>query len=313
MSKFVGCNKVEAFDKENAITFPLLIMYPTNAASTPVAFGPFSLDVAMNAPVPYGRFPLVMISHGSGGSYLTHRTLAMHLAKNGFVVCMPEHPFNNRHNNELQYTVQNMIYRPRHLRLAIDGVFSHEQLKDHTAFESVAVIGHSVGGYTALALAGGIPHTQALVELCQKPVSADEPYWFSLLRKNGITSQPIAVTADERVRAIVLLAPDVSLFMSEGALRNVRVPILLLAAEKDYKPLETIEVVINGIPDRSQLTHKVVENAGHYSFLSPFPESIKNRVGDAAKDPEGFDREQFHQELNPEILSFLRKAFAVDQ
>jgi len=170
----------------------------------------------MEAPVADGRFPLVMISHGSGGSNLTHRTLGMYLAQNGFVVGIPEHPFNNRHNNELQYSVQNMIDRPRHLRLAMDEVFSHEKFKNHLDIERVAGIGHSVGGYTVLALAGGIPHTQALVELCQKPASADEPYWFNLLRKNGIKSQPIAVTADCRIKAVVLLAPDVSLFMSAG-------------------------------------------------------------------------------------------------
>jgi predicted dienelactone hydrolase len=127
-----------------------------------------------------------------------------------------------------------------------------------------------------------------------------------------MTSQPIEVTADSRIKALVLLAPDVSLFMSEGALRHVQIPILLLVPEKDYMPLETIEVVQNGIPKRSQLTHRLVKNAGHYSFLSPFPESIRNRVGDAGRDPEGFARDQFHQELNSEVLSFLQKALEVD-
>lgn len=122
----------------------------------------------------------------------------------------------------------------------------------------------------------------------------------------------IEVTADSRIKAVVLLAPDVSLFMSEGALRNVRAPVLLLVAEKDYMPQETIAVLRNGLPDRAQLDHRLVNNAGHYSFLSPFPEAMKSRVGEAAKDPEGFDREQFHQELNVEVLSFLQKALAVD-
>jgi predicted dienelactone hydrolase len=173
----------------------------------------------------------------------------------------------------------------------------------------IEVLGHSVGGYTALALAGGTPHTQALVQLCPKPAHAGEPYWLNFLRKNGINSQPLEVTADSRIKAVVLLAPDVSLFMSAGALRHVHAPVLLLLAEEDYMPLETIDVLSNGLPDRSQLTHRMVPHAGHYSFLSPFPESIKPRVGDAARDPAGFDRDQFHQELNPEVLNFLQSAW----
>lgn len=313
MNQFAGCCKVEVCDEQNAITFPTLVMYPTNTASTPVAFGPFSLDVAMDAPVAEGRFPLVMISHGSGGSYLAHRTLGMYLAQNGFVVGMIGHPFNNRHNNDLQYTLQNMIYRPRHLRMATDEVCTHAQFKNHVEQENVAIIGHSVGGYTALALAGGAPHTHALVSLCQKPASADEPYWIALLRKNRITSQPIAVATDRRVKALVLLGPDVSLFTSEGALCEVHVPVLLLVAENDYMPQETIDVLNNGLPERAPLTHRVVKNAGHYSFLGPFPEAIKSQVGEAANDPAGFDREQFHRELHEEVLRFLRKALAVDQ
>lgn len=97
--------------------------------------------------------------------------------------------------------------------------------------------------------------------------------------------------------------------MSEGALRNVHVSALLLVAEKDYMPQETIAVLRDGLPERAQLTHRVIKNAGHYSFLSPFPEAMQSRVGEAAKDPEGFEREQFHHEMNAEVLSFLQKIF----
>ena len=312
MTTSAGCQKIEIFDPQHAITFPMLVLYPTRTAASSVAFGPFALEVAMEAPMAEGRFPLVLISHGSGGSYLTHRTLGMHLARNGFVVGIPEHPFNNRLNNELQYTIQNMTYRPRHMRLAIDEMLAHEKFGQQVASNHVAVIGHSVGGYTALALAGGVAHTQGLVELCQKPARADEPYWLNLLRQNGITSQPLAVTADTRIKAVVLLAPDVSLFMAAGALRHVHVPVLLLVAEQDFMPLETIAVLQNGLPERTPFRHRLVKNAGHYSFLSPFPEALKSRVGEAARDPAGFDRMAFQQELHQEVLKFLLAHFPLE-
>ena len=56
----------------------------------------------------------------------------------------------------------------------------------------------------------------------------------------------------------------------------------------------------------------VVENAGHYSFLSPFPDGIKQRVGVVAKDPNGFDRVEFHLQMNQKIFRFLSKSFRND-
>jgi hypothetical protein len=50
---------------------------------------------------------------------------------------------------------------------------------------------------------------------------------------------------------------------------------------------------------------KLVKDAGHFSFLSPFPAIIKDKVGLAARDPEGFDRENFHNRLQTEIHAFL--------
>lgn len=311
MNQFVGCCNMAVFDEHTGITFPMLVMYPTDMPSKPVAFGPFSLMVSLDALVKAGDFSLVMISHGSGGSHLAYRTLGLHLAQSGFVVGIPEHPFNNRISNEWQYTLENMTHRPRHIRLAIDQVLATNPFKNCLNPNNVAIIGHSVGGYTALAAAGGMPHTQSLIEFCQRSENLNTFEWCTLIRQNKLKSQPIEVTADSRVKAVVLFAPDVSLFLSDGALSNVNTPILMLLAERDYAPIETAEVIVNGIPNRSQISYRIVENAGHYSFLSPFPEAIKSKVGDAARDPKGFDRDRFHQELNGEVLDFLQGALGV--
>ena len=51
----------------------------------------------------------------------------------------------------------------------------------------------------------------------------------------------------------------------------------------------------------------MVPNAGHFSFLAPFPPAMVRPGFLPAEDPPGFDRARFHAELGPEIERFLRR------
>jgi pimeloyl-ACP methyl ester carboxylesterase len=147
---------------------------------------------------------------------------------------------------------------------------------------SVAIIGHSMGGYTALAVAGGTPWSE--------------------------DRQRVEVEPDPRVRALVLLAPATPWYQPEDSLRNVTAPILMLIAEHDpYTPRWHADLVLDRVPDKSKVTCRVVENAGHFSFLSPFPPQMRNASFLPSTDPAGFDREKFHERLPAEVLDFLDK------
>jgi predicted dienelactone hydrolase len=282
MELFVGSRSLRVIDESKDIAFPVMVMYPTQVPSVPVAFGPYSIDTALNSPIEEGSFPLVIISHGSGGSPLVYRTIGACLAKNGYIVAMPEHPGNNRDNNELNGTVENLVNRPRHIRLTIDAVSSGTHFKNRAQPDNTAIIGHSLGGYTALAVAGGQPWTRK--------------------------GQKIEVESDKRAKALVLMAPATGWYMPEDALRNVKTPILLLVAEHDrFTPGWQGELVLDRVPDRDQVTYKVIENAGHFSFLSPFPPAMRNPNFPPSTDPEGFEREKFHEKLNAELLVFLER------
>ena len=274
------------------IPFPTLVLYPTSSPERPETLGLYELSVAKNAPIADGQFPLVAISHGSGGSPWSHRTLAAHLARNGFVVAMPEHPGNNRNNNDLLDTVDNLTNRPRHIRTVIDWAYSSDAFGSHLMHDAVAVIGHSMGGYTALALAGGIP---------------------SSFPRESPDRQPrrIDVDPDPRVKALVLMTPATPWFMAAGALSGVRLPILLWTGEKDdITPEFHADLVKAGVPEKALVEHRIVANAGHFSFLSPFPAAMANPDFPPSQDPEGFDRERFHEELNSGVVEFLRSTRA---
>ena len=280
---FVGSREIRVNDKTLDISFPVLVHYPTHAPSVITAFGPYSMDVSPDAGIMEGQFPLVIISHGNGGSHLLYRTISSHLAKNGYIVAMVEHYGNNRNNNQLETSNENLMNRPRHISLTIDELLSENRFGKSIAACNIAVIGHSMGGYTALALAGGLPRTRE--------------------------GQKVETTPDSRVKAIVLLAPGTGWF--RHSLEKVTVPILLMIAEHDpITPDWNAEIVLNYVPDKRQVTFRKVENAGHFSFLSPFPPHMKSPNFLPSTDPEGFDREQFHKQLPTEILEFLDDKFS---
>lgn len=284
---FVGYCEVELVDDHMGVTFPMAVMYPTCTPAKIEKLGFFSLNISKDATPKEGVFPLILISHGSGGSHLGYRTIAHHLACNGFIVGMLEHPGNNRTDNKLVDTVDNLINRPRHLHIAIDWFFDNNNFAMYLKPDSVSIIGHSMGGYTALALAGGQP-TSLPHELPNRH------------------PQKISVTHDHRVKALVLLAPATVWFMAKGALSELNLPILMLTAEKDeYTADFQSQIILNGVPDSTKVQHRIVENAGHFSFLSPFPESMTKAEFPPSQDPLGFNRENFHLKLNAEVLDFL--------
>ena len=288
MDTFVGYCSVELADELSGVTFPMIVFYPTFTPEKTERLGPYSVDVAKGAEPREGVFPLILISHGSGGSHLVYRTLAHHLARNGFIVGMPEHPFNNRNNNTLEGTVENLINRPKHIRIAIDWFYDNWNYARLLKPDSVAIIGHSMGSYTALALAGGVPTSLPNESFDGRP-------------------RQISVTPDYRVKSLVLLAPAVPCFREEGSLTGVNVPILMLVGEKDeFSPYVFLaQLIQERVTDKTKIQYRVIENAGHYSFLSSFPESMTNVAFPPSQDPYGFNRESFHNELNAEVLDFL--------
>jgi predicted dienelactone hydrolase len=266
----------------------LHLFYPATAPEHPTQIGPYLVEVALDVPPADGTFPLVVVSHGSGGSGLTHRGLATYLARHGFVVLLPEHPGNNRDDNRLAGTHALLERRPRDVSATLDWAFQDPELAPHLIPGRAAVIGHSLGGYTALALAGGRP-------------------WAAPHETPDHQPRPVPVTPDPRVKALVLLAPAAFWFAAPGALQEVRVPILLLTGEHDrMTPASQAEVVKQGVSAGTPVEHRTVPNAGHFSFLTPFPPERCGPDFPPSQDPPGFDRTRFHEELYPQVEAFLR-------
>lgn len=226
-----------------------------------------------------GSGPLVVFSHGSGSNVLLLRGLADAVVAAGYRVALVEHPGNKRGDDALANTPANLVNRPRHVRLVLDALGA----------DRAAIIGHSLGGYTALAIAGG------------KPLSLPE-------QTAGGTAEPLAVEHDDRIVAAVLLAPALPWFMAPGALACVRIRVLALLGEHDtMAPPFFVQTLL------APLAHadvRVVPGAGHFAFFWPLPPPLVAAKLPPALDPPGFDRAAYQPQLHADVLAFLQAAFA---
>lgn len=286
----VGCRAIEVTDAVQGVRVPMWLLYPAREAERIEQFGMYSLSVALDAPAEGDRIPLVVISHGTGSTPWVMRDLAVHLVQSGFAVALLAHPGNTRRDDGLAHTTANLQNRPRHIRLVIDAAFAAPELGARLVPDQAAVIGHSLGGYTALAVAGGRPMVL--------PNEAPDG-----------RAHPFAVEADPRVRAVVLFAPAAPWLMADGSLAGVEVPVLMRTGEKDlHAPTGYDQILVRGFRDRGRVDYRMVPNAGHFSFLSMFPAALIGPQFPPSQDPPGFDRAAYLLELQAEVLAFLRRA-----
>jgi predicted dienelactone hydrolase len=295
----VGCRAIEVPDRARGLAIAAWLLYPTRTAPRSETFGPWEIACALHAPVdPAGATSLVAFSHGNGASPWVHRDLIVHLVRHGFAVAVLEHPGNNRRDNSLGgpdgvMKLENLVRRPHHLRLVIDAAFADAALGPHLG-PAVGVIGTSIGGYTAAAIAGG----RALT-FPDDVGARHAPDAATLARL-----VPVATERDPRVRAAVLLVPALPFFAAPGALAAVDAHLLVRSGALDpICPPAQVAHALREVP-AAAVDHVTVPGAAHFSFLSPFPAALAQLP--AASDPPGFDRAAYQPVLARDVTAFLR-------
>lgn len=320
-SSNVGYRRIDVQDTTTGESFPVALWYPTRATPAPLfLIAPltpcrlpamlcrlvaFELQVAAGAPPADGQFRLVVISHGANGLALNHRDLAMALAARGYVVAAPAHPRGT--GNDIS-GIGVWAGRPRQVSRVIDAVLADAALGPRVTRERIGVVGHSQGGYTALAVAGAQPSPAASVAHCRQHPDDVKfcSYGGAAARDATRAGGDIPDVRDARVRAIVLMAPN-ALPFTDDTLTRLTVPVRIYGAEHDDLTLVRYraERLAKTLPRREYV---LVRGAGHFSFIARYPWALTFVAGEGARDPKSFDRDALHATMNPEIVDFFDRA-----
>jgi predicted dienelactone hydrolase len=230
--------------------------------------------------------------------------LAMALASRGYIVAAPTHP---RGKGDDISGVAVWVGRPKQVSRIIDAVLEDRDLGAHIERERIGVVGHSNGGYTALAVAGARPSPSSAAAHCREHPD-DARFCGSgsaATREAARKIGSLPELRDPRVRSMVLMAPNAAPF-TDDALARVTAPALVYAAEKD----DLTRVQYHGERLARALPWAdcvLVKGAGHFSFITSFPTVLKILAGEGARDPAGFDRDALHEVLNREVVGFFNR------
>ncbi|KQW57653.1 alpha/beta hydrolase family protein [Variovorax sp. Root411] len=281
---------------------------PCAAVAGEIKVGPYAIQGVRDCPVAGSRLPLIVLSHGYGGSYLGHHDTAQALADAGFVVAAISHSDDNAQvRGRPGDKISALATRTTDIKRLIDHMLQQWPAHDRLAADRIGFYGFSRGGYTGLVLAGARPDFERLPPLPSSPcTTAPESPACALMRQRFQELLASPLVHDTRIKAAVIADPLSMVFDANG-LKNVTIPIQLWASTYggDGVTPESVAAVRRNLPVAPDW--RVVEKAAHFAFLAPCTPALLEAMPEICRDGPGFDRVAFHAAFNAEVLAFFRQ------
>jgi len=266
--------------------------------------GPAARDAPMDPA--HRRYPVVLLSHGTGGTVMHLEWLARDLAKRGFIAIGVDH-----HGNTTSepYRAEGFLCwweRARDLTVLLDLIEANGPFAGHVDINGAFVAGYSLGGATAAAMIGAVSETSRF-QASSTSKDSGGPREFpgladhlpGLLESSAIFRQSWARMRDDyrdpRIKAALLMAPGRSVQgFSETSLAAIETPARIVVGGSDF--VRPGAIWLHERLKASTLDPLAAE-AGHYVFVAEATEAGRVANPDYCIDAPGVDRRSVHQHV----------------
>jgi predicted dienelactone hydrolase len=308
LAQAAGFSFIEVPADANGPALHGAVWSPCAAPAGKIALDHLVIDGVQNCPVSGTRLPLVVVSHGYGGSMFDQRDTADVLANAGFVVASINHSQDNYQIRGGQKdSISALASRPTDIQRLMDFMLGAWEGHARLAADKIGFYGFSRGGYTGLVLAGANPDFHLLPPPPSSPCASEpESPACQHMRQRFQELLATQLVHDNRIKAAVIADPLSMVFSSEG-LKNVDIPIQLWASAYggDGVTPESVAAVRSNLlvaPD-----WRVADNATHFGFVLPCSPALLQSKPEICSDRPGFDRVAFHNGFNAQVLAFFRQ------
>jgi predicted dienelactone hydrolase len=265
-------------------------------------------------------FPVLMLSHGTGGSADSLDWLGSALAADGYVVVGLNHPGNTALEPLTPDGMRLWWERATDVSDALDALLADPVFGSRLDRTRIGAIGFSLGGYTVLELAGARTDVKAFQDFCASPAadgichppeldrvaaeamppSAPPPERAASLERSGRSYR------DPRIKAVFAIAPGLGEAFDPASLSAIDIPVEMLAGTADsIAPLGTnIQRIASFMPGAAVV---MIPAAAHYTFLDLCVPAAVDRLPLLCQDGAGVDRRAVHDQAIEAARAFFAR------
>jgi predicted dienelactone hydrolase len=282
-------------------------------------FAPVSVVPGSEISTASQKYPLVLLSHGTGGSALQMMWLGYYLASRGYIAAAVNHHGNTAAERQ-PFAQGFMLFweRSRDLSVLLDQLLADPLYGQRIDRDRIGAAGFSLGGWTVISIAGGQYSPDAFESFCRSPERdancepqpefPDAPKLFAELKKTDAVVRESLRHAgdsyrDRRINRVFAIAPAVGGGFTKAGLGKINIPVFIVVgqADKTASPKTNAQHYAKFIRGAKLTT---LPEVGHYTFLAVCNDHGRS-VLDICRDHASVNRAQVHQQVAQMAFDFF--------